>query len=85
MNKVGIVTALLTTAWTNDTAMEQQMTQRDLDILQKLADVLELSAKRSVVVEHVSEDMNSELSNLSSFLDTVADRRPKSSDSYLSF
>ena len=64
-------------AWNDDTAREEEMTQRDLLILEKLADVLEISSKRSGVVEHVSEDMNTELNSLSTFLDTVADRRPK--------
>ena len=65
------------TAWNDDAALEKDMTERDLEILQKLADVLKLSSKRSDIVSRVSDNMNGELSNLSNFLDTVAERRPK--------
>lgn len=70
-------TGLLVTAWKEDSILEQEMTERDLDVLQKLADVLKISSKRSDVVEHVSTDMNSELESLSAFLDSIAERRPK--------
>ncbi|XP_067938936.1 coiled-coil domain-containing protein 175-like [Watersipora subatra] len=69
--------SLLVTAWKEDSILEQEMTERDLDVLQKLADVLKISSKRSDVVEHVSTDMNSELESLSAFLDSIAERRPK--------
>lgn len=75
---MAFLTGLLVTAWNEDASLEKDMTERDLEILQKLADVLKLSSKRSDIVSRVSDNMNGELGNLSHFLDTVAERRPKS-------
>lgn len=72
-----LLTGLLVTAWGQDSALEKQMTERDLEILQKLADVLKLSSVRSNIVSGVSEGMNAELTSLSDFLDVVAERRPQ--------
>lgn len=57
--------------------MEKEFTERDMEILRKLADILKVSDRRTEVVSHVSEGLEVELQGLSNFLDTVASRRPK--------
>lgn len=68
---------LLLVAWSEDSDMDKVCTERDLLILNQLAEVLNVSYKRTGVVTHVEEGLNVELDQLSSFLDSVAERRPK--------
>lgn len=65
------------TAWEEDSDLEKKFTERDLAILNKLADVLKIASKRTEVVSHVSDTLDHELIDLSTFLDSAAERRPK--------